>query len=254
MRVHGFGETGLPTVVLIHGLATTWEQSFGEVIPLLSPRYRVLAVGLSGHDPGDADDFVSRRHEADQLGLYLQREHGGHVLGVFGASLGAAVAVELACSRLVRIDSLVLDGLVRFPSERLLWCLSTLAARVGGAVIAGRGAWLLRLAGLTPETIADLLYRGVSETSLRNGFVEGFNVYTMLRDAPVQRGVRVACWYGAKEARLVRGGVREVRRCFPQLTEHAFAGYGHGEVLKHPTQFVDELIAFLGHAAPAEAE
>lgn len=254
MRVHGFGEAGLPTVVLIHGLATTWEQSFGEIIPLLSPHYRVLAVGLSGHEPSDPDDFVSRRHEADQLGLYLRREQGGTVHGVFGASLGAAVAVELACSRLGRIDSMVLDGLVRFPSERLLRCLAGPAARVGGAVIAGRGACLLRLAGLTHETIADLLYGGVSETSLRNAFVEGFSVYTMLRDAPVQRGVRVACWYGTKEARLVRGGVREVRRRFPQLTERAFAGYGHGEILKHPTLFVDELIAFLEHAELAESD
>ncbi len=254
MRVHCFGEAGLPTVVLIHGLATTWEQSFGEIIPLLSARYHVVAVGLSGHDPTDPDDFVSRESDAHQVVLHLRRERAGRVHGVFGASLGGAVAVELACSGLVRIDSLVLDGLVRLPIGRFTRRLAGPTARLGRAVVAGRGGWLLRLVGLTPATIASLVYGGVSETSLRNGFVEGFGVYTMLRDVPVQPDVRVACWYGEKEARLVGGGIRELRRHFPRLTERVFPGYGHGEILKHPQQFVAELAAFLEHAeAPTSA-
>lgn len=251
MRVHCFGEVGLPTVVLIHGLATTWEQSFGEIIGLLSARYHVIAVSLSGHDPSDPDDFVSRKGEAHQVTLYLRRERAGSVHGVFGASLGAAVAVELACSGLVRIDSLVLDGLVRLPIGRCTRRIAGPAARLGRAVVAGRGGWLLRWAGLTPERIAGLVYGGVSEASLRNGFVEGFGVYTMLRDVPVQHDVRVACWYGEKEARLVGGGIRELRRHFPRLIERAFPGYGHGEILKHPQQFVAELVAFLEYAEPA---
>ncbi len=251
MRVHGFGEARLPTVVLIHGLATTWEQSFGEIIPLLSARYHVIAVSLSGHDPTDPDDFVSRKSEAHELARHLRRERTGAVHGVFGASLGAAVAVELACSGLVRVDSLVLDGLVRLPIDRFARRVAGPAARLGRAVVAGRGGWLLRWAGLTPERIAGLVYGGVSETSLRNGFVEGFGVYTRLRDVPVQRDVRVACWYGEKEARLVGGGIRELRRHFPRLTERVFPGYGHGEILKHPQQFVAELTTFLEHAEPA---
>lgn len=251
MRVHCFGEAGLPTVVLIHGLATTWEQSFGEIIPKLSDRYHVIAVSLSGHDPTDPDDFGSRKSEAHQMAHYLRRERAGSVHGVFGASLGAAVAVELSCSGLVRIDSLVLDGLVRLPIDRCTRRLAGPAARLGRAVVAGRGGWLLRWAGVTPERIAGLVYGGVSQTSLRNGFVEGFGVYAMLRDVPVQHDVRVACWYGEKEARLVGGGIRELRRHFPRLTERVFPGYGHGEILKHPQQFVAEFAAFLEHAAPA---
>lgn len=245
MRLHCFGEADLPTVVLVHGLATTWEQSFGKIIPLLSARYYVVAVSLSGHDPNDPDDFVSRESEARQLALHLCQERAGTAHGVFGASLGAAVAVELACSGQVRIDHLVLDGLVRLPIDRFTRRLAGPAARLGRAVIAGRGGWLLRLAGLTPEALEGLVYGGVSETSLRNGFVEGFGVYTMLRNAPVQREVRVACWYGDKEARLVAAGMRELRRPFPTITERIFPGYGHGEILKHPDQFVDELTAFL---------
>ena len=250
MRVHCFGEASLPTVVLIHGLATTWKQSFGEIIPLLSVRYHVIAVSLSGHDPADPEDFVSRKSEADQLALHLRQQRAGTVYDVFGASLGAAVAVELACSGRVQIDGLVLDGLVRLALDRFAPRLAGPAARLGAAVVAGRGGWLLRWAGLTPERIARLVYAGVSETSLRNGFVEGFGVYTVLRDAHVHHDVRVACWYGAQEARLVSGGIRELRRHFPRLTERAFPGYGHGEILRHPQQFVAELTTFLEHAEP----
>lgn len=136
----------------------------------------------------------------------------------------------------VRIDGLVLDGLARLPLDRFTRRLAGPAARLGAAVVAGRGGWLLGWAGLTPETIAGLVYAGVSETSLRNGFVEGFGVYTMLRDVPVHHDTRVACWYGEEEARLVGGGILELRRHFPRLTARAFPGYGHGEILKHPQQ------------------
>lgn len=136
----------------------------------------------------------------------------------------------------MRIDGLVLDGLARLPLDRFTRRLAGPAARLGAAVVAGRGGWLLGWAGLTPETIAGLVYAGVSETSLRNGFVEGFGVYTMLRDVPVHHDTRVACWYGEEEARLVGGGILELRRHFPRLTARAFPGYGHGEILKHPQQ------------------
>ena len=84
MRVHCFGEAGLPTVVLIHGLATTWKQSFGKIIPLLSVRYHVIAVSLSGHDPADPEDFVSRKSEADQLALHLRQQRAGQSMASSG--------------------------------------------------------------------------------------------------------------------------------------------------------------------------
>ena len=90
----------------------------------------------------------------------------------------------------------------------------------------------------------------MSQTSLRNGFVEGFGVYTMLRDTHVHHDVRVACWYGEREARLVGSGIHQLRRRFPRLIERAFPGYGHGEILKHPQQFVAELTTFLDDAVP----
>ena len=85
---------------------------------MLSVRYHVIGASLSGHDPTDPEDFVSRKSEADQSALHLRRKGTRSVHGVFGASLGAAVAVELACSGQVQIDSLVLDGLVRLPLDR----------------------------------------------------------------------------------------------------------------------------------------
>ena len=84
----------------------------------------------------------------------------------------------------MQIDGLVLDGLVRLPLDRSTRRLAGPAARLGAAVVAGRGRWLLRWEGLTPETIAGLVYAG--RASACN---------TMLRETRrLQRDLRDACW------------------------------------------------------------
>ncbi|HSN43693.1 MAG TPA: alpha/beta hydrolase [Propionibacteriaceae bacterium] len=249
MSFHCFGEPASPTVVLIHGLATTWEQSFGEIIPLLAARYHVVAVGLSGHDPAEPGDFVSRRREAEELSSFLTSERGGEAHCVYGASLGAAVAVELAWLGSARVGTLVLDGAVKLPVGPLARLLAVPMGPVGRAVIDGRGDWFLTVAGVTPEALHDLVYRKVSVTSLRNGFIEGFGMFAAIQHAPVRTDVGVVCWFGGKE-RLAPASIRALRRTFPRLTVRMFPGCGHGELLKRPEQFVDELVASLEGSGP----
>lgn len=182
--------------------------------------------------------------EADSLDAFLKDTCGGEVLAVYGASLGGAVALELVRFGRTRGANLVLDGVVKLTLGPFLPLLAAPAARLGQAVIEGHGAWFLKLAGVTPEAFHDLVYRDVSVTSLRNAFVEGFGMFDGLRDAPVRTDLRVDCWYGDKE-KGAPAGVRALRQRFPRVTERVIPAYGHGEILKHPSEFVDALVSLL---------
>lgn len=59
MKFHEFGNKNQTTVMLIHGLGTTWEKSFGKVIPVLTPHYYVVAVELDGHDPEEKSNYIN---------------------------------------------------------------------------------------------------------------------------------------------------------------------------------------------------
>lgn len=100
---HGSGRP----LVLLHGGMLTIDLTFRELIPLLAPSHRLIAVELQGHGrtadvereptyPNLADDVVAL---LDHLGLERA--------DVLGFSLGGLVALELGMRHPDRVDRLV---------------------------------------------------------------------------------------------------------------------------------------------------
>jgi pimeloyl-ACP methyl ester carboxylesterase len=100
-----YGE-GTP-LVLLHGGMLSIDLSFGGLIPGLATRHRVIGVEMQGHGrTADIDRPITPAALAgDVVGLLdhlgIERAH------VFGHSLGAAVALELAVSHPGRVRSIV---------------------------------------------------------------------------------------------------------------------------------------------------
>src|SRR3954467_14055038 len=105
MYVETYGD-GTP-LVLLHGGMLTIDLNFASLIPTLAGRHRVIGVELQGHGrTADIDRPITPAALAgdvvgmlDQLGV--DRAH------VFGHSMGAAVALELAVSHGGRVRSVV---------------------------------------------------------------------------------------------------------------------------------------------------
>ena len=60
-------------------LGLQWDKSFGKVIPLLTPHYYIVAVGLDGHNPEEESNYISGEKEAEQVEKYIQNNLGGLV-------------------------------------------------------------------------------------------------------------------------------------------------------------------------------
>lgn len=104
-EIHGQG--GVP-LVLLHGGFSTIATDFGRVLPALAQTRQVIATELQGHGhTADSDRPLSYALMAGDVAALL--EHLGLARAdVFGYSVGAAVAIELALQRPNLVRKLVL--------------------------------------------------------------------------------------------------------------------------------------------------
>lgn len=106
-EVHG---TGQP-LVLLHGSLSAIGTSFGKIPPLLAQTRRVIAVEMQAHGrTADIDRPLTMRQLAVDTAVLL--DHLGiDRADLFGYSLGAGVALEVAQQRPERVRKLVLASI-----------------------------------------------------------------------------------------------------------------------------------------------
>jgi pimeloyl-ACP methyl ester carboxylesterase len=92
-QIHGKGTTPL---VLIHGGGSTIESSFGTLIPLLSPHYKLIAVELQAHgrtnDRNAPESFAQDADDVAALLKYLKVDKAN----ILGFSNGGSTAMQIA--------------------------------------------------------------------------------------------------------------------------------------------------------------
>ncbi|WBB58355.1 alpha/beta hydrolase [Streptomyces sp. WMMC500] len=109
-EIHGTPGAGDVPVVLIHGALSAIGTSFGAVLPLLAEQRQVIALDLQAHGrTADIDrPFSTAAFAADVAGLL--RHLGVAKADVFGYSLGAGVALQVALDRPELVRKLVLTS------------------------------------------------------------------------------------------------------------------------------------------------
>jgi pimeloyl-ACP methyl ester carboxylesterase len=110
-ELHGDG----PPLVLLHGGLLTIELNFGDILPVLATRHRVIAIELQGHGrTTDSDRPLSLERMADDV-AEVSTLAGADRADVVGFSLGGLVAVEFARRHPDRLRRLVLGSVNMRP-------------------------------------------------------------------------------------------------------------------------------------------
>jgi pimeloyl-ACP methyl ester carboxylesterase len=105
---HGSGD---PPLVLLHGAFSATGTSFGQVLPLLAKNRRVISVEQQGHGrTGDIDRPLSTRQMAEDTAALL-RQIGVEQADLFGYSMGAGIALEMALKQPGLVRKLVLASI-----------------------------------------------------------------------------------------------------------------------------------------------
>ena len=103
------GDPDGPPLVALHGGVLTFARSFGDVLPWLARRHRVIGVELQGHGhTPDTGRPMSIERFGDDVAELIDRVAGGGPVDVWGYSLGALTATSLAVRHAAKVRRLVL--------------------------------------------------------------------------------------------------------------------------------------------------
>jgi pimeloyl-ACP methyl ester carboxylesterase/uncharacterized protein YndB with AHSA1/START domain len=103
-EIHGAGEP----LVLIHGGGSTIDTTFGKILPLLSDKYKVVAVELQAHGrTSDRDAPESFEQDADDVAALLGNLNISRA-SFFGFSNGGSTAMQIAMRHPEITENLIL--------------------------------------------------------------------------------------------------------------------------------------------------
>jgi 2-succinyl-6-hydroxy-2,4-cyclohexadiene-1-carboxylate synthase len=106
-RVEGSG----PAVTLLHGFLGSGE-SWRDIVPGLSERYRCVTVDLVGHGQSDSPDDPARysmTHCVDDV-IAILRDLGIRTTAVIGYSMGGRIALHMAVRSGSTVEALVCES------------------------------------------------------------------------------------------------------------------------------------------------
>lgn len=239
-----YGSEQNPTIVLIHGMASTALLCYEPILQYLADYYVVL-VEVDGHSSNVKKNLISLKDCCDDIETYITEKLDGHIFALCGFSMGATMAVELLGRGKFVVDKAVLDaaftvkmGIKTKPFEI---CFTKAIKRLQqGKKIP---QFLLdSVMGKDNNSVIEMLYSDVSSETIINAceYVYKYDIPARLTDCknPVLflRGSREA--YPQKSAAILK-------KYLPQMEEKVFEDMGHGQYLhEHPAEYAKVLLRF----------
>ncbi|MBR2086030.1 MAG: alpha/beta hydrolase [Oscillospiraceae bacterium] len=241
-----YGDSTAPTVMLIHGMATTAEICYASIAKKLSRNYHVILAKLDGHDPDFDSVFISLEDSCRKIEHYAKQHYSGHLYALSGFSLGGSIAVELLQRGNIQIDKVHLDAAfcVKFgilkPFYTALFTYGIRYMQSGRTIPAFITDSVF---GKGNRSVQEMLFYQIKSESIRNccGDIYSFTLCDSLRNATSE----IVFWMGEHEP-YPRKTARLLRQYLPQMQVKVFKGMGHGQLLhEHPRFYCRELLKVL---------
>ena len=242
-----------PPVLLLPGFGTD-ISAYARQTPALAKRFRVMALNPRGVGVSDAPECerYAVSEAADDAAAAA-----GEPVHVVGASLGAAVALELARRHPERVRSLVLVTPFQHASGRLLAVVeawAALAAAVPPELLARAIVpWLFSSATLEDAGRRARAVRGFADTAARVPAATLERAAAGLRDWGIPdaelRRIPIPATVVAAEQDLLTPDSAALAAQLPRARLVTLRGTGHGCLLEAPEAANEALLAHLATAA-----
>ncbi len=250
---HGWGSGR--TVVLLHGGAGSWRHWI-RTLPVLAPRYRVLAPDMPGLGDSDTPPQPwSPQTSAGIVAAGIERLlPPGETFDLVGFSAGAMLAGLVAALLKQRCRTLVLVGAGGLGTPRSPIALEKVRSKQGEARWQAHRTNLERLMIADPLKI-DAQALAIQEWNTVHARISSveFAASSVLRDALAEGGeARLKAIWGAEDA-VARTTLAErcriLRVLRPDVEISLVSGAGHWVAYEAADAFNELLIAMLGGAA-----
>ena len=121
MKYFEFGKENPTTLLLLHGVDTTWQLSFQPFIEVAAKKYHVIAVAEDGFNTDEPEiDAISVIDEAHKITEWLVDRFDGKIDIILGESLGGMIMTEILLDERISVHTAIADGftILEYPSFR----------------------------------------------------------------------------------------------------------------------------------------
>ena len=246
MKYFEFGQENAVTILLLHGVDTTWRMSFEKFIEIAKEKYHIIAVAEDGFNPDEPEtDATSVIDEARKITEYIVENYSGRIDIILGESLGGMIMTEIMLDPRVKVHTAIADGftILEYPAFR-----HDLPKRMLSGFFAKAELFAFRHMGffnkILGEDMTSMLYRDASKTTLYN--LE----YSMMPYRYKYEAFNLSdtyLWHGEKEPGL-RHVRKKVDRSKYRFKHKIFKNRGHGSLLLEPERLLHEVeLAYIGY-------
>ena len=109
MYMHTYGTRSSSATILLHPMGITAEKVY-EIVGSRLSGSRYLLIPDMGNHGMEPSEFISAENEAENLAAYLKDNGITEISLLYGASMGAAVALQLLSRTDIPVRSMYLDG------------------------------------------------------------------------------------------------------------------------------------------------
>ncbi len=255
MKFYEFGKENKIKIMFLHGNMVTHRQ-FDNIVPLLKNKYHVICVDFDGFDETGETTYTTAKDQADKIATYIKENLNGRIDLVQAESLGSAPAVHLSTDKSISVGGVIFSGAQYldygsfFNSVMMAWAPRFTYKLLNKITATGKvefPKFLLKKMGRTNEElqlVCGIMAKKLSYESLKNTFHEGLVLYRYVAEIEPQTHVATSCWYGENEKNMKKA-VKALKRAYPNIEIHPFAGLGHGSIVDATETFVKELELFL---------
>lgn len=245
-KIHLLGNRNGKRVLLIHGMGFNWKNCFDKVLHILGKGYYFIIPELSGHNALSDGAVTSVIHSAGCISNLMQGKGIDHVDTVYGISLGASIALELALKGDIKINKLILDGGQYESMGNMKYIFSLIMAWQMKRVLHGKHMmkYMQKQMGYLHNNDVQILHpMGCAGITFGTLFQAALAAYKYdIRDREEKLSMEVVIMYGGNET-YAPHSVSLIKRAsiYPAIV-HACENMGHAEALSRKPQIICNMI------------
>ncbi|MFT9055606.1 MAG: alpha/beta hydrolase [Ethanoligenens sp.] len=252
MHFREFGDSTLPSVILIHGGGLSW-WSWQPIIDALEAQYHLIVPTIDGHDDDGDTTFCSIADSAEKLIAYVDKSCGGQVYALAGLSIGAQIIVEVLARREKITRFAVIESALVYPipASGLMAALTPL---VYGLL---KYRWFAKQQAAVLQ-IPDAAFERYYTSSLRMSCMSLRNITRSNGRYPLPSHIeatdaKVLILVGGKEIGIMKKSAVRLHEAIPGSVLHVLPGWKHGAASLIHTDVYLHLLQdlFDGETAPA---
>lgn len=248
MLFNEFGSKENPTLLCMHGMMQDWRSEYKYLKPL-EEHFRLIVPAMDGFYD-DCPEFTSFADQARQIEEFVKANYGGRLHGLYGASQGGLMVVELLSRNNIEVETAITDGvyvahqgwLSGWVTYKMFCSIQKRSGKLPKPMII-----MAKLMGQTMENMQEAIgeiYLKANPVSIKRNFLENYTYHT--RPELANTETKVYMWCGSKEPYALKSQ-KIMKKYLKNYEEEIMKGLGHGEFLmKHQEENCEKIRKVLG--------